>query len=155
MPYKTVFSELVYPSEITEPAIARFRIALTDPPVRLAVLHVVHDDPDSVSPVVNAASRDRILNRLLDTQLAGQVLSSVRFVVEDRTGQFEYVIHADTADYVRRGNPYVGRPVQGPRGSVTEEISIDSADLLAGRMRTGTLHSVAQPLSTEAQLALP
>lgn len=154
MPYKTVFSELIYPSEDMEPAIARFRIALTAPPARLAVLHVVHDDPDSVSPVVNATSRDRILNHLLDTQLAGQALGSVRFVVEDSSGQFEYVIHADTADYARRGNPHVGRPVQGPRGRVTDEISIDSADLVAGRMRVGTLHSVAQPPRTAVQLAL-
>ena len=154
MPYKTAFSELIYPSESMEPAVARFRVALTDPPLRLAVLHVVHVDPDGVSPVVNANARDRILNLLLDTQLAGQTLGSVRFVVEDITGRYEYTVHADTTDYVRRGNPYVARPVPGPRGTVTEEISIDSTNLIAGRMRVGTLHSAALPLGLEAQLAL-
>ncbi len=146
MPYRSDYSDIVYPDESNSPCALQYRIAFTHTPKRLAVIHLDHTEPSFESPAASAIVRDQILNRICEDRLKGILVSAIRLVVTDASGSSEYAIEVDTDDYIRRGNPYKTSPVAAVH---TGLISINSDDIVAGRTRVQTVHARPSPL-TEA-----
>ncbi|CAG4900264.1 hypothetical protein [Paraburkholderia gardini] len=149
MPFRTSFFEFVYADETGAPCALRYRIAFTDTTERLAVIHLLHTDPEFTSPVDSAIARDNILNRIVDSALPGIPVNALRLVVEDARGAVEYAIEADIDDYIRRGNPYESGQVKAAGSRVRESISIRSESIIAGRTRVQTVHATPSPASEE------
>ncbi|MGF6782431.1 hypothetical protein [Paraburkholderia sp. GAS334] len=154
MPFRSPFADVVYPDESGVPCALQYRIAITDTPDRLAVIHLRHTDQTFTSPADSAIARDHILNRIAESALHGIPVKALRLVVEDLRGVAEYAIEADIDDYIRRGNPYESTPVRGVGSRVRERISIGSESIIAGRTRVQTAHATPEPMSTAVANAL-
>jgi len=54
MSYRSPFVGIAYPDEKSEPCASQYRIAITDGPPRLAVVHLLlHTDPSFTSPATS------------------------------------------------------------------------------------------------------
>ncbi|QCP50233.1 hypothetical protein FAZ95_14215 [Trinickia violacea] len=154
MPYRTDYADIIYPDEANSPCALRYRIALTKAPKPLVVVHLEHTESSFEGPASSAIVRDHILNRVCEERLKGIPINAIRLVVTDVSGSFEYAIEVDVDDYIRRGNPYKASPITTARAKVTESISINSDDIVAGRTRVQSVHAKPSALSKDVAAAL-
>ena len=154
MAYQGNFQDLVYPNENGSPALLQYRIAFTDTPELLAVIHLRQHDPSFDNPVSSLTVRDHILNRVVAEQLTGIRVSSIRVAIEDRSGVFEFALEFDLHDYLMRGLPFDASPVLAGGGRFREEFSIASDRAIAGGVRVHTAHAKPSPLSHEVADAI-
>src|ERR1700741_2223562 len=124
MPYRSPFVDIAYPDENGEAWASQSRIAFTDGPSRLAVVHVLHTEPSFTSPATSSIVRDQLLNRILDHALRVLRVNAIRLVVEDGSAIAEYAIEVDMDDYIARGNPYEAGQVAASGARLRESISI-------------------------------
>ncbi|MFM0047345.1 hypothetical protein [Paraburkholderia sediminicola] len=154
MSYQGSFHDIVYPDETGSPCVLRYRIAFTNAPHLLAVVHLQQTEPSFASPVSSLTVRDQILNRIVDERLAGVPIGAIRVAVEDSTGVFGFDLEFDLHDYIQRGRPYDSSPVIAGGGRFREEISISSDRIVGGSVRIHTAHASPEPLSAEVAAAL-
>lgn len=154
MPYQTPFAHLVYPSEAAQPCSLIYRIAFTDSPDRLAIVHLRQLNPGDQSAASSSIVRDHITNRILESDLKGLPLNAVRLVVEDAGSIAVFAMEVDVEDYVSRGNPFTTSHVATAGGLLRESIAIQSAAVIAGSARISTAHASAEPLPAEIAGAL-
>lgn len=154
MSYQGSFQDIVYPDENGSPCVLRYRIAFTNTPQLLAVVHLQQHDRSFVSPVSSLTVRDHILNRVIDDRLTGIPINSIRVAVEDDSGAFEFALEFDLHDYILRGRPYDSSPIVAGGGRFREEISINSNRIVGGSARVHTVHASPQPLSPEVAAAI-
>lgn len=154
MSYQGSFHDIVYPDETASPCVLRYRIAFTNTPQLLAVVHLQQHGLSFASPVSSITTRDHILNRVIDEHLAGIPVSAIRVAVEDATGVFAFDLEFDLHDYIQRGRPYDSSPVITGGGRFREEISITSDQIVGGSVRIHTAHASPGPLPAEVAAAL-
>ncbi|MFM0742144.1 hypothetical protein PQQ51_33390 [Paraburkholderia xenovorans] len=154
MSYQGNFRDIVYPDESGSPCVLQYRIVFTNTPELLAVVHLQHSDPSFASPVTSLTIRDQVLNRIISTELAGIRISSLRVVIEDGSGAFEFPLEFDLHDYLLQGRPYESSPVPAAGGRFREEISISSDRIIAGNARVHTAHAQPHALSVEVADAI-
>jgi hypothetical protein len=148
------FMDLIYPDESGSPAVMQYRIAFTNTPELLAVIHLRQLDPSFVSPMSSLTARDHVLNRIVAEQLTGIRVGSIRVAIEDPSGVFEFALEFDLHDYLLRGLPFDSTPVLAAGGRFREEFSIASDRAIAGSVRVHTAHATPQPLSQEVADAI-
>ncbi|HDR8936302.1 TPA: hypothetical protein QDB15_004193 [Burkholderia vietnamiensis] len=144
MPYSTPRVDLVYPAPNNEPAVCRYRCVVTGSamPEPRVIVQIESDARGDRTLLDNHNVCDAILNRIFNRELEGVALSLIDVVLSDSVGQFAVTIEADIEDYIQRGNPYRLDHAPGRRGRAYEKISIDSSQLVAGRVR---IHSTGAP----------
>lgn len=154
MSYQGSFHDIVYPDETGSPCVLRYRIAFTNTPQLLAVIHLQQHEPSFASPVSSLTVRDHILNRVVDERLAGIPVSAIRVAIEDDTGVFGFDLEFDLHDYIQRGRPYDSSPLIAGGGRFREEISINPDRIVGGSVRIHTAHASPGPLPAEVSAAL-
>ncbi|WGS55044.1 hypothetical protein LFL96_36830 (plasmid) [Paraburkholderia sp. D15] len=151
MSYQGDFHDIVYPDEHGKPCVLQYRIAFSNTPELLAVLHLRQLDPAFASPVASPTIRDQVLNRVIGDQFAGIPVNAIRVAIEDVTGVYEFELEFDLHDYLLQGRPYDATPVLAGGGRVREEISISSDRIIAGSVRVHTTH--ASPTAPSPEVA--
>ncbi|MBB5510623.1 hypothetical protein [Paraburkholderia atlantica] len=154
MPYQTQFADIAYPDESGQPCALMFRVAITASSERLAIVHLLHLNPAYQSPMTSHIVRDQVLNRILDSQLRGVPLKSVRLVVQENDKQVMFPIEVDFHDYIARGNPYDATHITTGRGTFSERVAIRSESVIAGRARVHTAHAKPVPVPKDIADAL-
>jgi hypothetical protein len=149
MSYQGPARHITYPDESSDPCVLEYRIVFTDGRNRLAVVQMFDPPAPFQAPSASANVRDQILNRILDIDLRGLPLNSIRLIVSAGAKHEMYDIEVDVDDYVRRGNPYQASHAVVTGSRVRETISISSNAIIAGRTRVQTTHAVPKPLSDE------
>ncbi|MGF6768625.1 hypothetical protein P3T18_001095 [Paraburkholderia sp. GAS199] len=154
MAYQTEFADIAYPDESGRPCALLFRLAFTTVGVRLAIVHLRHTNAEFQGPTSSCIIRDRILNRILDDQLRGVLLSSMRLVVKDGDDTAMFQIDVDYNDCIERKNPHESTSVTTGRGLITQRVTIRSESVLAGLTRVHTSHGHPLPVPREISRAL-
>ena len=141
---------IIFPGNHRQPAEAAYGIVLEDELARI----VVWQEPGKhrgTSLWNTDEGRDNVLNRILETELAGIRTEFVRFsvaIIEEDGGRvhaMDFPIHLDIDDYTARGNPHQvldgGRLSDAFKWIVNREkkISLRSYDVVAGCARHFTI----------------
>ncbi|MGF6292507.1 hypothetical protein [Paraburkholderia youngii] len=154
MPYRTAFLDLTYPDDSARPCALQFRIAFTETPERLGIIHLRHVNPDHQSPLKSSIVRDHLLNRILDLYMRGVAVKFIRLVVEDGETLALFAIEVDIHDYIARGNPYDATHVTTGRGRFSERVAIRSESVIAGQARVHTIYAKPMPVPKDIADAL-
>ncbi|MBN3785495.1 hypothetical protein [Burkholderia sp. Ac-20353] len=147
MPYATSYVDLVYATSSNLPAVCRYRLIVAEAPHQVIVQIDNHRGPNQVL-LGDHHVRHAIVNRIVD-QLLGVPLDLVRVVLSEQDNHVHVRVDPDIEDYIQRGNRYKLAPEPGKRGRIYDRIAIDSRDLVSGRVRIHTVHSVATPVSAD------
>lgn len=148
MPHVTSFRDLVYPGEDVRPSMCRYRLAVQDEPA-LVVVQVDTPRTSSVELFHAHNARDHLINRILEHELAGMPLATVRLVLNAADQRCQIKLDFDVEDYVRRGNRYTLKAAPGRGDRIVDQIAIDSRHVIIGRIRVSTAHSTLEPLDPE------
>ncbi|WP_321906093.1 hypothetical protein [Paraburkholderia tropica] len=154
MLFQSPVQPIIFRGEQGRPSAMYYRIAFTEQEPWLAIIELRQAVADFPSPVVSAAARDHVLNRVLEHDLRGVPLNVIKLVATDSTGSFGFEFTPDFHDYVRRDNRYEIHPEKARRGRVVERIEIDQENLTAGSVRVDTVHAIASVVATEVAAAL-
>lgn len=146
--------KIVFPGNHRQPAEAAYNIVIEDDgsiPVARIVVWQVPGEHRGTSPWNTNSGRDNVLNRILETELAGVRTEFVRFTVaileEDggRVHAMDFPIHLDLDDYTARGNPHEvlgSNPLSDAFNWIVNKerrISFRSYDVVAGCARHFTI----------------
>jgi len=103
MTYKGEFEDTVFPSADGEARVARYRLVLIETSGRVsAVIHLRRDDQPRSYQLTSEREFDVAINRIVDTELRGVRVDSMRLVVESDQSSIEYPLDFNAADIPAR-----------------------------------------------------
>lgn len=118
------------------------------------LVHVAHEGRSDERLLASPVVRDRIVNRIFETDLKGLPVNFIRLVVQSDGVSSMFAIEVDIDDYIARGNPFDSTRVPTSGGMLQERIAIRSAAVIAGSARVSTLHAMPVPLPADVLDAL-
>ena len=133
MSFQGGFQDIFFPGVDREPCVATYRIAITADPTNpaatgpYAIIHLVQLDAGPSDAMDFLSALDVLLNKIVQSKLAGVRIDHLRFVVESYGACVEVPIDFSTEDFVHRGNPVV---IKGT-GKFTS-VHIEARDILGG-----------------------
>ncbi|MBN3776635.1 hypothetical protein G3O06_03520 [Burkholderia sp. Ac-20345] len=144
MDYRTQYSDLIYfANEDVAACRYRFFVIRSDPAQVVVQLDNHKGRPGIL--ISNHQTRDAILNRVADRELAGTPFAMLCVALSETNAHQVVFAEPDLEDYIHRGHPYQRIPERAARGRHIERISIDSRNLMIGRARIQTAHSTPTP----------
>ena len=106
MSYVGDFKDAVFPSADGDARIARYRLVLIETSGRVsAVIHLRRDDRPRSYQLTSEREFDVAINRIVDTELRGVRVDSMRLVVESDQSSIEYPLDFNAADIPARRTP--------------------------------------------------
>lgn len=154
---------IIFPGNHRQPAEAAYGIVLEDELAHIVVWQVPGKHRGT-SLWNTDEGRDNVLNRILETELAGIRTEFVRFsvaIIEEDGGRvhaMDFPIHLDIDDYTARGNPHQvldgGRLSDAFKWIVNREkkVSLRSYDVVAGCARHFTIFDEGEATTNPAAL---
>ncbi|WP_250537039.1 hypothetical protein [Caballeronia sp. AZ10_KS36] len=103
MTYKGNFKDVVFPNADGEGRVTRYRLVLTDTNERVsAVIHLRRAEQPRIYELSSKRELDVAINRIVDTELRGVRVDSMRLVVEFGQSSIEYPLDFNAADIPAR-----------------------------------------------------
>jgi hypothetical protein len=136
MTYKGDFKDAVFPSADREARVARYRLVLIEMNLRVsAVIHLRREDRAARYQFGSEREFDVVVNRIVNTELRGVRVDSMRLVVESDQSSIEYPLDFNAADIpARRTNiqPWLDAAELRSRDIVGGRVAL-FVDVAAGR----------------------
>ncbi|AOJ85187.1 hypothetical protein WS87_00010 (plasmid) [Burkholderia sp. MSMB0856] len=153
MDYVTRYTDLIYFAS-GEIASCRYRFIKSRDNQKQVIVQITHRNDQTANLTADHQTRDAILNRIADRELAGIPFSMLCVALTE--GDTHHIVfpEPDLEDYIQRGHPYQQTPERAARGRHIERISIDSRNLVIGRARIQTAHATPTPPDTHLAAVL-
>ena len=99
MTYKGVFKDAVFPGLDRDARVARYRLVLSESRGRITVvIHLRRETPPCRYQLASEREFDVVVNRIVNTELRGIRVDSLRLVVESDHSSIDYPLDFNAAD---------------------------------------------------------
>ncbi|WP_333994607.1 hypothetical protein [Burkholderia orbicola] len=144
MDYITRYTDLIYFAG-GDLALCQYRFISRHAEVKQIVVQIDNHKGPQRSLTADHQARDAVLNRIADRELVGIPFAMLCIALTENDTHKTAFAEPDLEDYIHRGHPYQHTAARAARGRRIERISIDSRNLVVGRARIQTAHTVLTP----------